>query len=147
MLRSSLRLIVNLRRISLVALRFRGKLAKCYDEWAKIGAPGFILSVIRDGYKIPFIDLPPPKVTPNNSSALKEREFVSEAIFDLLKNKCVEVLDRPPAIVNPLSVSVQSSGKKRLILDLRHVNLYILKHKFKCEDLSVALKVISKGFY
>ena len=61
-----------------------GNLAKCYDEWVKIGAPGFILSVIRDGYKIS-----PPKVTPNNSSALKEREFVSEAIFDLLKNKCV----------------------------------------------------------
>lgn len=112
-----------------------------------MGAPGFILSVIRDGYKIPFIDLPPPRVSHNNSSALKEREFVSEAIFDLLKNKCVEVLDRPPTIINPLSVSVQSSGKKRLILDLRHVNLYIFKQKFKCEDISVALKVISKGFY
>ena len=72
---------------------------------------------------------------------LKEREFVSEAICNLISNKCLEVLDHPPAIVNPLSVSTQSSGKKRLILDLRHVNLYIFKHKFKCEDLSVALKV------
>ena len=62
-------------------------------------------------------------------------------------NRCVEVLDYPPAIVNPLSVSIQSSGKKRLILDLRHVNLYIFKQKFKCEDLKVALKVLSKGFY
>ena len=59
----------------------------------------------------------------------------------------MEVLDYPPAIVNPLSVSIQSSGKKRLILDLRHVNLYIFKQKFKCEDLNVALKVLSKGFY
>ena len=42
----------------------------------------------------------------------------------------MEVLDYPPAIVNPLSVSIQSSGKKRLILDLRHVNLYIFKQKF-----------------
>jgi len=50
-------------------------------------------------------------------------------------------------IVNPLSDSIQSSGKKRLILDLRHVNLYIFKQKFKCEDLNVALKVLSKGFY
>ena len=55
--------------------------------------------------------------------------------------------DHPTAIVNPLSVSIQSSGKKRLILDLRHVNLYIFKQKFKCEDLSVALKVMSKGYY
>lgn len=125
----------------------RGNLAKCYQEWEKIGASGFILSVIRNGYKIPFIDFPTPKVCRNNGSALKEKEFVSEAISDLLGNRCVEVLDYPPAIVNPLSVSVQSSGKKRLILDLRHVNLYIFKQKFKCEDLNVALKVLSKGFY
>ena len=46
-----------------------------------------------------------------------------------------------------LSVSIQSSGKKRLILDLRYVNLYIFKQKFKCEDLSVSLKVMSKGYY
>ena len=90
-------------------------LAKCYQEWEKIGASGFILSVIRNGYKIPFIDFPPPKVFPNNASALKEKDFVSEAISDLLVNRCVEVLDYPPAIVNPLSVFIQSSGKKRLI--------------------------------
>ena len=125
----------------------RGNLAKCYQEWEKIGASVFILSVIRKGYKIPLIDFPPPKVFPNNSSALKEKDFVSEAISDLLVTRCVEVLDYPPAIVNPLSVSIQSSGKKRLILDLRHVNLYIFKQKFKCEDLKVALKVLSKGFY
>ena len=125
----------------------RGNLAKCYQEWVNIDASGFILSVIRDGYKIPFIVFPPPKVSPNNGSALKERAFVSEAICNLISNKCLEVLDHPPAIVNPLSVSTQSSGKKRLILDLRHVNLYIFKQKLKCEDLSVALKVMSNGYY
>ena len=70
-----------------------------------------------DGYKIPFIVFPPPKVSPNNGSALKEREFVSEAICNLIGNKCLEVLDHPPAIVNPLSVSIQSSGKKRFIIN------------------------------
>ena len=56
-------------------------------------------------------------------------------------------MNHTPAIVNPLSVSIQSSGNKRLILDLRHVSLYIFKQKFKCEDLSVALKVMFKGYY
>ena len=35
-------------------------------------------------------------------------------------------------MVNPLSVSVQSSGKKRLILDLRH--FFVNKPKIKFED-------------
>ncbi|CAH3189860.1 unnamed protein product [Porites lobata] len=33
------------------------------------------------------------KVSPNNGSALKEREFVSEAICNFISNKCLEVLD------------------------------------------------------
>ena len=38
-----------------------------------------------------------------------------------------------PHVVNLLSVSIQSSGKKRLILDLRHVNHFIWKQNFRCE--------------
>ena len=125
----------------------RGRLALCYDEWVKVGASGFILSVVRDGYKIPFVALPPPKVSSNNTSALKDTDFVSEAISDLLRTKRVEILGHQPDIVNPLSVSVQPSGKKRLILDLRHVNLYVFKRKFRCGDISVAIQIFSKGYY
>ena len=50
-------------------------------------------------------------------------------------------------IVNPLSVSIQPSGKKRLILDLSHVNLYVFKWKFRCVDISVALQIFYKRLY
>lgn len=62
----------------------RGRLAKCISEWERINAPGFILEVIREGYKIPFVSLPPPKHGVNNLSAIKEADFVCEAILDLL---------------------------------------------------------------
>ena len=75
--------------------------------------------------KFPFVALPPPKVSSNNTSALNDSYFVPEGISDLLRTKCVEILDHQPDIVNPLSVSLQPSGKKRLILDPRHVNLYV----------------------
>ena len=125
----------------------RGRLALCYDKWVKVGASGFILSVVRDSYKIPFVALPPPNVSSNNTSELKDTDFVSEAISDLLRTKRVEILGHQPDIVNPLSVSVQPSGKKRLILDLRHVNLYVFKRKFRFEDISVAIQIFSKGYY
>ena len=53
----------------------------------------------------------------------------------------------PPAVLNPLSVSIQKSGKKRLILDLRHVNQYryLFKSKFRCEDMSIAREVLDTG--
>ena len=81
-----------------------GQLALRYDKWVKLGASGFILSIIRDGYKIPFVALPPPKVSSNNTSALKDTCFLSEAISDLLRTKRVEILDHQPDIVNPLFV-------------------------------------------
>ena len=42
-------------------------------------------------------------------------------------------------------MSIQSSGKERLILDLRHVNQSIWKQKFKCEDWRVLLSYVNKG--
>ena len=93
------------------------------------------MTVIRCGYKIPFISTPPSQHYSNNASAINEAEFVGEAILELLRDNRVLELFSPPDFVNPLSVSVQSSRKKRLILDLRHINLHVYKQKFKCEGL------------
>ena len=116
------------------------------SEWERISVPGLTLEVIREGYTIPFLSLPTPKHGVNNLSAMKEADFVCEAILDLLKMNCIEELSAVSNIVNPLSVSIQSSGKKRLILDLRYVNLFVYKQKFKCEDLRVAVSIISREF-
>jgi hypothetical protein len=56
-------------------------------------------------------------------------------------------VDKHPLCVNPLSVSVQQNGKKRLILDLRHVNKCLLKQKVKYEDWKVALAYFAKDAY
>ena len=56
-----------------------GRLALCYDEWVKLGAS--------------FVALPPPKLSSNNTSAMNDTYFVSEAISDLLRAKSVEILD------------------------------------------------------
>ena len=83
----------------------------------------------------------------NNRSALAEAIFVEEAIENLLELNCIEECLTPPEIVNPLSVSIQKSGKKRLLLDLRHINLHLFKKKFKCEDIAAAKEVIKPGDY
>ena len=61
----------------------------------------------------------------------------------------IAFLDRRscPKKANRLSVSVQSSGKKRLILDLRFVNKHVWKQKVKFEDLKVALNYFDKGHF
>lgn len=92
-----------------------------------------------------MLSVPGPFKASNNSSALNEQEFVEQAINELLFLGCVCEVSTEPDIINPLSVSIQNSGKKRLILDLRHVNKYIFKNKFRCEDISVAKEILNPG--
>ena len=67
----------------------------------------------------------------NNKSAITHSDFVSETIQDLLKTNRITEVNELPHVVNPLSVTVQNSGKKRLILNLHYVNKYIYKERIK----------------
>ena len=66
------------------------ELIKSITFWHFIGVPDFILSVIRGGCRIPFFSTPPPYHYKNNSSALKEPGFVTEAVSELLCDNRVE---------------------------------------------------------
>ena len=68
-------------------------------------------------------------------------------LSDLFRLDLIEELACKPDIINPLSVSTRSSGKQRLILDLRHVNQFLYKQKFKCEDLGVATQLFDRNYY
>ena len=127
----------------------KGRLKKHLSFWRSIGSSEFVLDVIEKGYKIPLYSMPDQKICKNNRSALLEPEFVTEAIGDLLDRGLTEKCNKinPPCIINPLTVSAQTSGKKRLILDLREVNKHVWKQKFKYEDIKVALAFLNKEFH
>ena len=58
---------------------------------------------------------------------------------------CIITAEQQPVICNPLSVVESTSGKKRLVLDLRYVNEFLWKDKFKYEDIQTAIQMIEKG--
>ena len=130
-----------------VLANVKGRLRKHIEFWKKIGTSNFILSVISDGYRLPFIQAPPCRDISNNKSAFVHSNFVKEAINELLLSGRVLEVSQLPHVINPLSVSVQRSGKKRLILDLRHVNQYLEKQAIKYEDWKVGLSYFQKGAF
>ena len=80
----------------------------------------------------------------NNKSALHNSDFVEQAINDLLVRGLAIECDRAPIVVNPLSVST-NNNKKRLILDLRKVNLHMWKQSIKYEDIHTALQYVESN--
>jgi hypothetical protein len=123
----------------------KDRMKAAYDFWVGINANTTVLDVICSGYKLPFFSTPPSNFLQNNQSALKNADFVSQAIEELLVNNLIVERLYIPTIVNPLSVSTQSSGKKRLILDLRYVNQFLWKEKITFDDTKVAMDYFQKG--
>jgi len=107
-----------------------------------LGAPPYILAWLRGGYPLTFPKgPPPPSQLPNNASAVAphNRAFVSEALAQLLAagaiSRVEEGADRP-YLVLPLQVAVQSSGKKRIIVDAsRQLNRFLQDGKVKLDHL------------
>ena len=105
------------------------------------------MSVVEEGYKLPFFALPEPAAFKSNRPALEHAEFVERALEVLCQSGRVIRCVVPPYVINPLSVSVQANGKKRLILDLRYVNSHLQKKSIKYEDWKVAISYFEVGAY
>lgn len=92
------------------------------------------MSIIVNGYRLPFIGFPLAVMLRNNKSARLYADFVDQAVLGLLNSDRVRMIYEQPFVVNPLSVSIQPGGKMKLILDLRHVNKSLIKQSVKYED-------------
>ena len=113
----------------------QGRLKTHLDYWGNVlGANGVVTSVIKKGYKITFTYTLQKACFENNKSALRNSDFVTDSIKDLLVNKLVKETNNIPHVVSPLSVAENFADKKRQILDLRYVNKHIYTHKVKFDD-------------
>ncbi|XP_053398203.1 uncharacterized protein LOC128556647 [Mercenaria mercenaria] len=124
-----------------------GKLKSCLEHWKAAGANQYILDVVEHGYELPFRNIPSSVRLKNNKSARDNPKFASGEIKNLLLKGCVTEFQETPYIVNPLTVAYGKSGKPRLVLDCRHINLELFKYKCCFEDQSVAKQLFTTGDY
>ena len=109
--------------------------------------PPWILDCITDGYKLPLKSILGPFIRKNQDSVLKNVDLVAEAIKELEANRCVERVDKQPHICSPLSVVENGKGKYRLVINLRYLNQFLWKDKFKYEDIRIAMLMFQKDDY
>ena len=109
----------------------QGNLTENVKFWEVLQAPSYTVDVIQSGYVMPFTSLPTKFCKSNQRTALANAQFVEQAIDQLLDDGWVREVNEQPWVCSPLSVVEGSMDKKRLVLDLRHVNMYLHKQKFK----------------
>ena len=126
----------------------KGRLKEGLQFWREeIVAPASVLDTIEQGYVLPLMSQPTPYSRQNHTSAGLHAEFVQQSVADLLVGGCIKEMPSEPFICSPLSVVESSGGKKRLVINLRHLNRFLWKQKFKYEDLRVAMLLFEKGDY
>ena len=100
-------------------------------------APQYVLDWLVEGVKIDFLLEPESMSTRNNKSARDNPDFVEKSLEELLKFGLIEEVDKPPKVVNPLSVAFTSKNKPRLCIDMSMVNDHCPKQHFKLDDEKV----------
>ena len=124
----------------------KGCLREHVSYWIEVlKAPKWIIDVIKEGYVLLLFTEPTVYRKANQKSALNNIEFVDNAVLDLVQGGYVEPVVSTPHVCSPLSVVENSSGKKRLVINLRHENRFLWKQKFKYEDLRVAMMLFRSG--
>ena len=111
-----------------------GRLSHHVKFWKELNAPEWILDIIKDGFKVPFIKNPPKIFLPNNKSAIlpEHKKWVNETLMEFEQYGFIKRVKRIPYCVLPLSIAIHPE-KLSLIHDESPLNLYVSKEKFKLE--------------
>ena len=81
----------------------KGRLKQClsYLE-STIGVSRFILDIISEGIKLPFVIFPDSCYIRNNRSAGIHSQFVEDAVSKLLLSDCIQEHSEPPFLYQPV---------------------------------------------
>ena len=97
--------IYEIKQNRMFKVRVKGRLKTHSRNWHSIGCNKYILSVIENDYVIPFFTTPKKLFLQNNQSALKNSEFVSEAVSELLNTGRILEVDKKYGVCSKSSFS------------------------------------------
>ena len=104
-----------------------------------------IITIIKQGYVLPRTVVPDSFSKANHESAISETEFVDLALQELLLGGCVVACTMKSLIVSRLMVGCSAKGKKHLVINLKYLNQFVQKEKFRCEDVRTLLQLTKQG--
>ena len=79
------------------------------EFWKReLNASEWVMETLKEGYVIPFKELPSKYEEPNNASAIREMIFTYETVLDLKNSEVNKFTHEKPHYVSPLTVSYKT---------------------------------------
>ena len=127
-----------------------GRLQKFWPKWETLGANPRVVSILREGYTLPFKMRPPltrfPLITSGYANQARSRAL-SQALGALVEKLVVEkvVVRTSLSFYNRLFLVPKPDNKWRPILDLSQLNLFLKTNTFKMETPETIRVSLHKG--
>lgn len=128
--------------------KIAGRLGNFVEEWKKLNPSPTILNWIK-GYKIPIMSAFPNQDTSFNTKiSIIDKINIDKAIQNLLmQGAIVPCQFKSNQFLSPFFLVEKQNGKKRFILNLKRLNMYIKADHFKMEDFRTVTKLVQRNCY
>ena len=110
-----------------------GRLAHCAQNWAEITDDKWVLSVVRKGYRIPFLERPILSPDPVFFQQPLSQQLEEEVASLLSKGAVEEIIPECPGYYSRIFLVPKKKGKLRLIIDLSVLKHFVYIQTFKME--------------
>ena len=108
-----------------------GRLAHFAQNWAKITDDKWVLSLVRNGYRIPFLERPILSPDPIFFQQPRSQHLEEEVASLLSKGAVEEIILECPGYYSRIFLVPKKNGKLRLIIDLSLLNHFVHTQTFK----------------
>ena len=129
-----------------------GRLQHYWPEWVQRGANGWVVLMLRWGYRIEWLNRPPLCTTPSVASRYSDPALhaaLAGAIQDLLSKRAIEPVmnTNSPGFYSRLFLTPKATGGWRPIIDLKRLNPYVKGSLYKQETPQQIRLSLYKGMW
>ena len=132
-------------------VRVGGCLAQHWRQWQAVGAETWVVTVLRDGYRVPFKDSPPPLSRtpvsfPTYRAGSPRAQALRQEVEGMLAKGALEIARDPgPGFYSRLFLVEKATGGWRPVIDLSHLNDFVQLTPFKMEAVASVLLSVREG--
>ena len=135
----------------ILPVRVGGCLSLHWRQWQAIGAETWVVTALRDGYRVPFTDSPPPLARtpvsfPTYWAGSPRAQALRQEVEAMLAKGALEIARDPgPGFYSLLFLVEKATGGWRPVIDLSHLNDFVQLTSFKMETVASVLLSVREG--
>ena len=125
-----------------------GRLSAFLPAWEEITDDSYVLSIVRSGFRISLSEPLPGGALRRRTPKLPPlyQQHISDEICMLLEKGAIEeVRDHHRLSLSPIFIIPKKSGKLRMILNMKRINLFIPDESFRFDSLATILPSLHAG--